>query len=158
MSGLHALLPNDAIVFIPSMLWPLTPTFWSYPGITPDLIVKGEVGGEATISCPFDKKRAVEFFYLQKNGAYVNGFHRWDDLSGTPTWKNTRLDQHQKTTVHMFDLKASQGGVYRCIIRYGGIRRRDETNVHLRVTGMNDLNPQNNFDCFAFMVLVSHNT
>lgn len=53
----------------------------------------------------------------------------------TPTWNNTEMDSKDRTTVHMFHLKASHSGDYECLIKDGD--SLNKTVIKVSVTGKN---------------------
>ncbi|XP_051252554.1 T-lymphocyte activation antigen CD86 isoform X2 [Dicentrarchus labrax] len=86
-----------------------------------DLHLSGEVGGNVTIRCPFDKDRKILFFYFQKGDAFVNGYYedRHMDHKKVPKWNNTRFDR-ANNTVYMYNLTVAHSGEYQCHIKYSG--------------------------------------
>lgn len=50
------------------------------------------------------------------------------------------MDEKHKTTVHMFNLNASHGGDYECLIKYSDSIEHNETVIKVIVTGKNVLN------------------
>ncbi|XP_068173694.1 T-lymphocyte activation antigen CD86 [Antennarius striatus] len=104
------------------------------PGITADINVRGEVGGNVTIHCPVKEQGEIILFYFQRGNTYINGYHTSIDISNTPTWNNTEVDP-QNATVHVYNLKASHKGEYKCLIEYKGIVEIDKTIIRLDVTG-----------------------
>ncbi|KAM7413199.1 hypothetical protein PAMA_020532 [Pampus argenteus] len=92
--------------------------------------LRGEVGQNVTFHCPFDKQRTINFFYLQRNKIFVNGYYESRNIT-MPIWENTRLD---KTTVIMYRLNISHGGDYQCLIQYSDSKNVDENHIHLSVT------------------------
>ncbi|XP_061781849.1 uncharacterized protein [Nerophis lumbriciformis] len=93
--------------------------------------IRGEIGGNVTFTCPVDEGENITFFYLQKNGVFVNGFHRDHDLE--EAWNNTRVVKGI-TIVEMFHLNASHNGEYQCIISYEEGSVPETTKIHLIVT------------------------
>lgn len=90
-----------------------------------------------TIYCPVDPQRKITYFYFQKpkplateKDDFVNGFHSENNIPDKMKWNNTRLDPHNKTTVHMYNVTLKHAGVYKCHI--DGI---PVTTVNLTVTG-----------------------
>lgn len=51
-------------------------------------------------------------------------------------WSNTKLDDKDRTTVHMFNLNTSHGGDYECHIKYNNFPR-STTVIKVSVTGKN---------------------
>uniref|UniRef100_A0A8C7X5N5 Immunoglobulin-like beta-sandwich domain-containing protein n=1 Tax=Oryzias sinensis TaxID=183150 RepID=A0A8C7X5N5_9TELE len=72
------------------------------------------VNGSATLKCPVNKNRAVEFVYFQKGDFFVNGHHSENHITGK--WNNTKMDKN--FTFYMYNLERSQSGHYKCIIMY----------------------------------------
>ncbi|XP_035536018.1 CD276 antigen [Morone saxatilis] len=100
-----------------------------------DLNLSGEVGGNVTIRCPFDKDRKISFFYFQKGHMFVNGYYgeRKMDQKQVPKWNNTRLDR-DNNTVYMYNLTVAHSGDYQCHIKYSESDLINETKIHLSVT------------------------
>lgn len=99
--------------------------------------LRGEVGGNITIHCPYDTRKTIKFFYFQKpDKTVVNGYHvekKNNDGKKFPTWENTRVEN--KTTVHMTNLNISHKGEYDCFIMYSdSTDRPSKTRVRLSVT------------------------
>lgn len=88
-----------------------------------------------TIHCPFARQKTIKFFYFQQGIEFVNGYHTEKKSLGVQTWENTRLDPHDKATVHMYNLSVSHSGEYKCHIQYSD-ESMAETVINLRVTGM----------------------
>lgn len=108
--------------------------FSSFPEAAPQGLVKGQVGGNVTIRCPVNKEKTIQFFYLQKDNTFVNGFHTLREIP-TQRWENTRLDNNSKTAVLMFNLNITHSGDYKCIINYSDSDQHDTTVIQLSVTG-----------------------
>lgn len=81
----------------------------------------------------------------------MNGYHTEKDMHRVQTWENTRLDPHDKTTVHMYNLNVSHSAEYKCHILYSDDSMTD-TVINLRVTGMSvsNLTYKNVFDKLFF--------
>lgn len=88
-----------------------------------------------TIHCPFARQKTIRFFYLQRDSKFVNGYHTEKKTLKLRTWENTRLDPHDKATVHMYNLNVSLSGEYKCHIQYSD-ESMPETVINLRVTGV----------------------
>ncbi|XP_076591614.1 uncharacterized protein LOC143323578 isoform X1 [Chaetodon auriga] len=93
----------------------------------------GEVGGNVTIHCPYDKHRTIQFFYFQKGDIFVNGYYDSRNIRETGIWNNTRVD-HGKATVHMTNLNISHIGTYKCHIMYKNSASPSDTDIHLSLT------------------------
>ncbi|KAM7399371.1 hypothetical protein PAMP_018646 [Pampus punctatissimus] len=93
--------------------------------------LRGEVGQNVTFRCPFDKHRMINFFYLQRDEIFVNGFYKSKNKT-VAIWENTRLDK--KTNVIMYRLNISHDGDYQCLIQYSDSKNVDENHIHLSVT------------------------
>lgn len=104
---------------------------------TVEIQVRAEVGGNVSIYCPVNPRWKIKYFYLQKlvDGfppqVFVNGFHLERNMSSISKWNNTRLDPHNKTTVHMDNVTLKHAGVYKC--HFDEID--SATIVNLEVTG-----------------------
>lgn len=110
-----------------------------FQGATPAPVaeIRGEIGGNLTFRCPDDKSKSITFFYFQKKAGdtdvYINGYYTNRPID-KQTWNNTRMDQDERTTVHMFNLKASDEGDYMCIIEYSDMSH-NKTSIKATVTG-----------------------
>lgn len=101
--------------------------------------ITGEIGGDVTFPCPVDKDRTPNFFYLQREQNFVNGYYVGREVPTKP-WENTRVDRIERT-VHMFRLNISHSGEYQCHIQYkDSDKKTTTTSIHLSVTGMSVLN------------------
>lgn len=90
-----------------------------------------------TFRCRHDKSKPITLFYFQKEGVdkpvFINGYHTSKTIDA-PTWSNTRMDQGERTTVHMFNLNASHEGDYTCNIVYSNLSLK-KTLMKVSVTG-----------------------
>ncbi|XP_070826791.1 uncharacterized protein, partial [Chaetodon trifascialis] len=102
-----------------------------FPESHAQIHLTGEVGGNVTIHCPFDKHRTIRFFYFQRGGTFVNGYYESRNI--TETWKNTRVD-YGKATVYMTNLNISHIGTYKCHIMYKNSDSTSDTDIHLSLT------------------------
>ncbi|XP_062242692.1 uncharacterized protein LOC133952315 isoform X2 [Platichthys flesus] len=94
--------------------------------------LSGEVGGNVTFRCPFNNQRTIQFFYLQRDNVFVNGYHAFKTIfSGK--WPNTRLDD-KSTHVDMYGLNISHTGRYKCFILYTDNENIEESEIQLNVT------------------------
>uniref|UniRef100_A0A3Q3WR17 Immunoglobulin domain-containing protein n=1 Tax=Mola mola TaxID=94237 RepID=A0A3Q3WR17_MOLML len=116
-------------------------------------LVKGQVGGNVTIRCPVNKEKTIQFFYLQKDNTFVNGFHTLREIH-TQRWENTRLDNNSKTAVLMFNLNITHSGDYKCIINYSDSDQHDTTVIQLSVTA-NYTKPEVMKSCNGFSCRVT---
>lgn len=112
--------------------------FGSFPdaAVHSDIHLTGEIGGNLTFRCPADNFKSIEFFYFQRNDDFINGFHT--KKIPTPAWSNTKVDDKDRTTVHMFNLNASHDGDYECHIKYSN--SLNKTVIKVSLTGKNFLN------------------
>ena len=102
-----------------------------------DIHLRGEIGGNLTVHCPVDNLKSIHFFYFQKNNIFINGFHKLKKIP-IQTWSNTKMDDKDMTTVHIFNLNASHGGYYECHVQYNDFLNK--TVIKVSVTGKNFLN------------------
>ncbi|XP_078102477.1 T-lymphocyte activation antigen CD86-like [Sander vitreus] len=93
--------------------------------------LRGEVGGNVTFHCPI-ANRELKFLYLQKGKIFVNGYYESKDTSHL-AWKNTIMD-HDKTTMHMYNLNVSHRGEYQCLFQYSGSSTTQKQVIHLSLT------------------------
>ncbi|XP_056906683.1 uncharacterized protein LOC130535567 isoform X2 [Takifugu flavidus] len=133
------------------LLWTLLYIFFMSDAAA-QVHLKGEVGGNLTFRCPDVKSKSIDFFYFQKNNSFINGYHLSKDIP-TEAWSNTRMDDKDRTTVHMFNLKASHEGDYECYIKYSdGLV---QTVMKLSVTA-NYSKPQTTQECHDGLSCVVH--
>ncbi|KAM9319034.1 uncharacterized protein KZ484_023343 [Pholidichthys leucotaenia] len=97
---------------------------------TPQIQVKGEVGGNVTLRCNAPKRGTIEFLYLQKGQDFVNGYYVSKKIN--KAWQNTTVDRSE-SAVHMYRLNVSHGGNYVCHIKYKDTEIVD-THFYLSVT------------------------
>ncbi|XP_076591615.1 uncharacterized protein LOC143323578 isoform X2 [Chaetodon auriga] len=115
----------------------------------------GEVGGNVTIHCPYDKHRTIQFFYFQKGDIFVNGYYDSRNIRETGIWNNTRVD-HGKATVHMTNLNISHIGTYKCHIMYKNSASPSDTDIHLSLTGTPKDPPEfNHYNHYAIAIAIS---
>ncbi|XP_031153082.1 uncharacterized protein LOC116048248 isoform X2 [Sander lucioperca] len=93
--------------------------------------LRGEVGGNVTFHCSVANQE-LKFLYLQKGEIFVNGYYESKDTSQL-AWKNTIMD-HDKTTMHMYNLNVSHRGEYQCLFQYSGSSATQKQVIHLSVT------------------------
>lgn len=98
--------------------------------------LRGEIGGNLTFRCPVDRSKDIEFFYFQRKDTFINGFYTPNKIPVLP-WSNTKLDDKDRTTVHMFNLNASHGGDYDCLIKYKQSDSYNTTVIKVNVKGKN---------------------
>ncbi|XP_026154805.1 CD276 antigen-like isoform X1 [Mastacembelus armatus] len=99
---------------------------------TAPIQLTGEIGGNVTFHCNFDKQKNVEFMYFQKGDTFVNGFHNSKPLP--ETWKNTKINKgSSEITVDMKELNITHEGQYMCHIKYTG-EKPGKTPIELRIT------------------------
>lgn len=99
-----------------------------------DIHLRGEIGGNLTFRCPVNNSKSIQFFYFQRNGTFINGFHTSKKIP-TQTWSNTKMDDKDRTTVHMFNLNASHAGDYECHIKYS--KSLNKTVIKVSMKGKN---------------------
>ncbi|XP_051933789.1 uncharacterized protein LOC127608634 [Hippocampus zosterae] len=114
------------LTLIFTVSWPLAPK-----ESVAQIQLVGEVGKNVTIRCPVDQQKTIEFFYFQRGGEFVNGFHKLKKIP--EKWENTRVENNT-ATVQMIKLNASHSGDYQCYIQYNERPNVSVTGIHLSVT------------------------
>ncbi|XP_039647675.1 uncharacterized protein LOC120553392 [Perca fluviatilis] len=96
--------------------------------------LRGEVGGNVTFSCPTAKQK-LRFLYFQRGEIFVNGYYESKTALEIAelAWKNTIMD-HDKTTMHMYNLNVSHHGEYQCHFQYIGSSATHKQIIHLNLT------------------------
>ncbi|XP_019741364.1 uncharacterized protein LOC109525368 [Hippocampus comes] len=116
------------LTLIFTVSWPLA----SQESVVAQIQLGGEVGKNVTIRCPVDQHKTIQFFYFQRGGEFVNGFHILRNIT-KEKWENTRVENNN-ANVQMIKLKASYSGDYQCYIQYNERPNVSVTGIHLSVT------------------------